>query len=175
MKLRRAFLNIIAVLVTLVALVVGSRAQTVFKVWVADNGDGTYKNPIIHADFSRPGRRPRRRRLLHDGVELQRRAGSARPPLGERPRQLVGRRLRTRRQPPFEVFDKPQHGNGVWAPAIRYHAGEFYISTPDPTAASISSKRRTRPGRGRSPSSSKRRRAGLTRARCGTKTAARIL
>ena len=54
MKLRRAFLNIIAVLVTLVALVVGSRAQTVSKVWVADNGDGTYKNPIIHADFSDP-------------------------------------------------------------------------------------------------------------------------
>ena len=29
-------------------------AQTVSKVWVADNGDGTYKNPIIHADYSDP-------------------------------------------------------------------------------------------------------------------------
>ncbi len=28
--------------------------QTVSKVWVADNGDGTYKNPIIHADYSDP-------------------------------------------------------------------------------------------------------------------------
>ena len=36
------------------------------------------------------------------------------------------------RQPPFEVFNKPQHGNGVWAPAIRYHNGEFYIYYPDP-------------------------------------------
>jgi beta-xylosidase len=36
------------------------------------------------------------------------------------------------RQPPFEVFDKPQHGNGVWAPAIRFHNGEFYIFYPDP-------------------------------------------
>ncbi|HEX9917611.1 MAG TPA: family 43 glycosylhydrolase, partial [Pyrinomonadaceae bacterium] len=26
----------------------------VSKVWVADNGDGTYKNPIIHADYSDP-------------------------------------------------------------------------------------------------------------------------
>ena len=23
-------------------------------VWVADNGDGTYKNPVIHADYSDP-------------------------------------------------------------------------------------------------------------------------
>ena len=26
----------------------------------------------------------------------------------------------------------PQHGNGVWAPAIRYHDGEFYIYCGDP-------------------------------------------
>lgn len=24
------------------------------KVWRADNGDGTYKNPILHADYSDP-------------------------------------------------------------------------------------------------------------------------
>ena len=24
------------------------------KVWVADNGDGTYKNPILNADYSDP-------------------------------------------------------------------------------------------------------------------------
>lgn len=24
------------------------------QVWVADNGDGTYRNPIIHADYSDP-------------------------------------------------------------------------------------------------------------------------
>ena len=26
----------------------------VSKVWVADQGDGTYKNPILHADYSDP-------------------------------------------------------------------------------------------------------------------------
>ena len=26
----------------------------VSKVWVADNGDGTYKNPVIYADYSDP-------------------------------------------------------------------------------------------------------------------------
>ncbi len=30
------------------------------------------------------------------------------------------------------ISPKPQHGNGVWAPAIRYHNGEFYIYYPDP-------------------------------------------
>jgi beta-xylosidase/pectin methylesterase-like acyl-CoA thioesterase len=29
-------------------------------------------------------------------------------------------------------FDAPQHGNGVWAPAIRYHDGAFYIFYGDP-------------------------------------------
>src|SRR3712207_3596936 len=44
-----------ACLVTLAALCLSARAQgPVSKVWVADNGDGTYKNPVIHADFSDP-------------------------------------------------------------------------------------------------------------------------
>jgi beta-xylosidase len=34
--------------------------------------------------------------------------------------------------PPVDVFSKPQHGNGAWAPAIRYHQGEFYVYYPDP-------------------------------------------
>jgi hypothetical protein len=29
-------------------------AQYVSKVWVADNGDGTYKNPVLFADYSDP-------------------------------------------------------------------------------------------------------------------------
>jgi len=28
--------------------------NSVSKVWVADNGDGRYKNPVIHADYSDP-------------------------------------------------------------------------------------------------------------------------
>jgi hypothetical protein len=31
-----------------------SIAPPLSRVWVADNGDGTYKNPIIHADYSDP-------------------------------------------------------------------------------------------------------------------------
>ncbi|MFX9058146.1 family 43 glycosylhydrolase, partial [Acinetobacter baumannii] len=31
-----------------------------------------------------------------------------------------------------EHFSSTQHGNGVWAPAIRYHNHLFYIFYPDP-------------------------------------------
>src|SRR5712691_5996629 len=51
-------------LFTFICLSCHLRAQTgspikaagnpVSKVWLADNGDGTYKNPIIHADYSDP-------------------------------------------------------------------------------------------------------------------------
>src|SRR4029078_13588883 len=102
-------------------------AQTsVSKVWVADNGDGTYRNPIIHADYSD-----------HDVVRVGRdfylvaSSFNAAPGLPILHSQdlvnwtIIGHALP--RQPPFDVFNRPQHGNGVWAPAIRYHNREFYI------------------------------------------------
>ncbi|MGA9591400.1 MAG: glycoside hydrolase 43 family protein, partial [Salegentibacter sp.] len=35
-------------------------------------------------------------------------------------------------QVPEEEFKVPQHGNGVWAPSIRYHNNKFYIYWGDP-------------------------------------------
>ncbi len=52
----------------------------------------------------------------------------------ERPWDVLGMQL----DRPVDVPDSkawrtiPQHGNGVWAPAIRYHDGEFYIYCGDP-------------------------------------------
>ncbi len=31
---------------------------------------------------------------------------------------------------PFEKYNVPSHGSGTWAPAIRYHNGEFFIFIP---------------------------------------------
>lgn len=141
MNLRRALHDIVAVLVTLLALFTGSGAQTpaavgrpgaqVSKVWVADNGDGTYRNPVIHADFSDPD-------AVRVGDDFYMTASSfnAAPGLPVLHSKdlvnwsVVGYALK--RQPPFDVFDRPQHGGGVWAPAIRHHGGEFYIYYPDP-------------------------------------------
>ncbi|KAA3623596.1 MAG: glycoside hydrolase, partial [Bacteroidetes bacterium] len=36
------------------------------------------------------------------------------------------------KQIPEETFNKPQHGNGVWAPSIRFHDGFYYIYYGDP-------------------------------------------
>ncbi len=101
------------------------------NVWVADNGDGTYKNPILHADYSDPD-------AIRVGEDYYMTASSFNcvpglPILHSKDMvnwELVNYALP--KQPPFDVFDKPQHGNGVWAPCIRYHKEEFYIYYPDP-------------------------------------------
>ena len=99
--------------------------------WVADRGDGAYRNPILYADYSDPD-------AIRVGDDFYMTASSfdavpGLPILHSRDLvnwEIVGHALK--RQVPFDVYDKPQHGNGVWAPAIRYHAGEFYIFYPDP-------------------------------------------
>ena len=101
------------------------------QVWVADNGDGTYKNPIINADYSDPD-------VVRAGDDDYMTSSSFNcvpglPILHSKDLmnwKLVNHALQ--KQAPFDVFDKPQHGNGVWAPCIRYHNNEFYIYYPDP-------------------------------------------
>ena len=89
------------------------------KVWVADNGNGTYKNPVINADYSDPD-------AIRVGDDYYLIASS----FNEAPGlpilhskdllnwELIGHALL--RQPPFDHFSKVQHGGGVWAPSIRY-------------------------------------------------------
>lgn len=115
----------------------GLKAQTsgaakgVSKVWVADQGNGTYKNPVLNADYSDPD-------AVRVGDDFYMVASSfdAVPGLPIlHSKDLVNWTILThalKRQPPFEHFEKTQHGNGVWAPAIRYHKNEFYIYYPDP-------------------------------------------
>lgn len=101
------------------------------QVWVADNGDGTYKNPIINADYSDPD-------AIRVGDDYYMTSSSFNcvpglPILHSKDMvnwELVNYALK--KQPPFDVYDKPGHGNGVWAPSIRFHNEEFYIYYPDP-------------------------------------------
>jgi len=43
---------------------------------------------------------------------------------------LIGHALTT--QLPANHFSEVQHGNGVWAPSIKWHQGAFYLFYPDP-------------------------------------------
>jgi len=101
------------------------------KVWVADNGDGTYKNPILYADYSDPDIE-----RVGDDYYMVASSFNCAPGLPIlHSNDLVNWKVLGygfQKQVPLEVFDKPQHGNGVWAPAIRFHKGEFYIYYPDP-------------------------------------------
>lgn len=107
------------------------KENSISKVWVADQGNGTYKNPILNADYSDPD-------AVRVGNDFYLVSSSFEdipglPILHSNDLvnwTIIGHALR--RQPPFDVFSKPQHGNGVWAPSIRYHKGEFYIYYPDP-------------------------------------------
>ena len=113
------------------SLLLHAQSNYVSKVWVADNGDGTYKNPILNADYSDPD-------AIRVGDDYYLVSSSFEdipglPILHSRDMvnwSIIGHALL--RQPPFEHFSKPQHGNGVWAPSIRYRNGEFYIYYPDP-------------------------------------------
>jgi beta-xylosidase len=101
------------------------------QVWVPDLGNGHYKNPVLNADYSDPD-------VCRAGNDFYLTASSfnAIPGLPVlHSKDLVNWRIighALLRQPPFAHFESPQHGNGVWAPAIRYHKGEFYIYYPDP-------------------------------------------
>ena len=101
------------------------------KVWVADQGNGTYKNPILNADYSDPD-------AIRVGDDFYLISSSFEdipglPVLHSKDLvnwQIISHALL--KQPPFDHFDVPRHGDGVWAPAIRYYNNEFYIYYPDP-------------------------------------------
>lgn len=107
------------------------QAQNKNDVWVPDLGNGFYKNPVINADYSDPDVC-----RAGDDYYLISSSFNAAPGLPIlHSKDLVNWKIIAHaipRQYPLQHFDKVQHGNGCWAPAIRYHNGTFYIYYPDP-------------------------------------------
>ena len=101
------------------------------KVWQSDRGDGTYTNPILYADYSDPD-------VIRVGNDYYMTASSFNCTPGLpilHSKDLVNWQIinyALDKQIPEAVFDIPQHSKGVWAPAIRFHKGEFYIYWGDP-------------------------------------------
>lgn len=101
------------------------------KVWSPDNGNGTYTNPVLYADYSDPD-------AVAVGDDYYLTASSFNcipglPILHSKDLvnwEIIGHALK--QQEPRQLFDSPQHGKGVWAPAIRHHNGELYIYWGDP-------------------------------------------
>ena len=120
-----------SILFSLLFLPIISVAQYKSSVWSPDNGDGTYTNPVINADYSDPD-------VCVVGDDYYMTASSFNcipglPILHSKDLvnwEIIGHAITE--LTPNEEFDKPSHGNGVWAPSIRYHEGMFYIYWGDP-------------------------------------------
>ncbi|MBR7018957.1 MAG: glycoside hydrolase 43 family protein [Prevotella sp.] len=111
-------------------------AQYKSSAWSPDNGDGTYTNPVINADYSDPD-------VCVVGEDYYLTASSFQctpglPILHSRDLvnwEIIGYALEELYEGDNELmnhFSTPRHGEGVWAPSIRYHEGEFYIYWGDP-------------------------------------------
>ena len=123
-----------------IALPLMASAQKNYKseVWSPDNGDGTYTNPVINADYSDPDVC-----VGPSGEDYYMTASSFNcvpglPILHSTDLvnwEIVGHALKSLYTGDAELeqhFSTPQHGAGVWAPSIRYHNGEYYIYWGDP-------------------------------------------
>ena len=102
----------------------------IHKMWIADQGDGTYANPILYTDYSDPD-------AIRVGEDYFMIASSfcntpAVPLLHSK--DLVNWKVINyiMDKLPFEYYDKPVHGCGTWAPAIRFHEGTYYVFIPMP-------------------------------------------
>lgn len=118
-------------LLVLITQVTFAQVSSVSKVWVSDQGNGTYKNPILHADYSDPD-------AIRVGDDYYMTASSFNcipglPILHSKDLvnwELINYALKI--QEPEDLYNTPQHGKGVWAPSIIFHEGEYRIYYPDP-------------------------------------------
>ena len=94
-------------------------------LWQPDLGNGQYKNPVLFCDYSDPD-------AIRVGDTYYMTASTFNyvpglPILTSK--DLVNWTLVNYALPniPEERYAVPRHAQGVWAPAIRYHEGHFYI------------------------------------------------
>ena len=98
--------------------------------WVPDRGDGTYCNPILYADYSDPDVV-----RVRDDFYMVASSFNCTPGLPLlHSRDLVNWTLigHAIENLPHARYAEVQPGCGVWAPAIRFHAGRFWIYFPTP-------------------------------------------
>lgn len=114
--------------------------EYISKVWVADQGDGTYKNPILYADYSDPD-------VCRVGEDYYLTSSSFNCIPGLQilhSKDLVNWTIIGAAIPhtlqPANLPEHPEHGNRVWAPSIRHHNGWFYIFWGDPDQGAFMTK-----------------------------------
>jgi beta-xylosidase len=126
----RLFKQILLVIITVFTVYSQDAKKAGTVLYSGDNGDGTYSNPVINADYSDPD-------AIRVGTDYYMTASSLNcipglPILHSK--DLVNWELITYAidSLPSPFYDKPQPGKGVWAPSIRYHDAKYYIFFSDP-------------------------------------------
>ena len=105
-------------------------APALSQTWTADNGNGTFSNPLFFDEFSDPD-------LIRVGDDFYM-TGTTMHSMPGLPilhsRDLVNWRFlgyaldRLDLGPEFRLEDgRSAYGQGIWAPSFRYHDGTFYI------------------------------------------------
>lgn len=108
-----------------------SKAGTEYAYpWFPDQRDGTFCNPIIYADYSDPD-------VIRVGDDFYLTASSFNCTPGLpilHSKDLINWTIinHALKNLPHPRYAEVQPGCGVWAPAIRYHAGKFWIFFPTP-------------------------------------------
>jgi xylan 1,4-beta-xylosidase len=115
-------------MILIIALMVNGSVSA--QTWRADNGNGTFTNPLFYDEFSDPD-------LIRVGEDYYL-TGTTMHSMPGLPvlhsRDLVNWKLlsyafdRLDLGPEFRLEDgKEAYGQGIWAPSFRYHNGTFYI------------------------------------------------
>jgi len=124
-------MNVHRTALSVLLLAAAAPLATAQSPWIADMGNGRYRNPILHADYSDPDAIRVGKRYYMTSSSFSNVPGL---PLLESD-DMVNWRLVGHALPllvPEEAFRTPQHGKGVWAPSLRHHDGKFWIFYPDP-------------------------------------------
>jgi beta-xylosidase len=119
-----------SVLLTLLYASLPMAAQTKGRTWSADNGNGTYSNPLFYDEFSDPDMIRVGNDYYLTGTTMHTMPGL--PVMHSK--DLVNWTLlgyafdRLDLGPDFRLEDgKSIYGGGIWAPSFRYRNGTFYI------------------------------------------------
>ncbi|MBN2001251.1 glycoside hydrolase 43 family protein [candidate division KSB1 bacterium] len=95
------------------------------QTWVPDIGNGRYKNPVIFADYSDPDVI-----RVDDSFYMVASSFNCMPGIPVlQSNDLVNWQIfgHVYQRLPLEKYNKPVHGEGSWAPSIRFHDGTFYV------------------------------------------------
>lgn len=122
--------NLITFCLCLLAYAASAQEFTPPVSWSADNGNGTYTNPLFYDEFSDPD-------IIRVGDDFYLAGTTMHCTPGIvilHSKDLVNWKFMSYCMDRFDMGDefnleneKEAYGQGIWAPCIRYHNGKFYV------------------------------------------------